>query len=454
DEIANETAKRQEFEQFVTAADVEEYRRIHALDLAIEDDDGEDDDATRVWMANEEQGGKDGVHVVVETADDPLGLRASDDALASVILSDDVIDLPVQRMDSASLVSNDLGNLGHSVRRRRQIWAFTVVALIIALVLAAALLLKDDAAASPLVVSAEPSTATLHLDGVRIVGGPPWVLDHVSPGDHVLEVRAEGFEPWMETIVMGEETPPLQVELEAVALDEAIVLLSQLPSGAQVYLNGQLIGGMGADRRIALQSGETSTIEVRAVGHFVDVFERTLPAGVREEIALSPRVIEGVVLLSSDPPGEAFLAGESVGRTDPPLRLSGLNIFATYALEIRPDSPSFRAYESELVFDTFFDMRLQPRLPRRGVTASDEAVAYGTLSLAEPLSGWYRVEIDGQDTGLSTPLIGEQALVLRTGARSVRLVRPHAFIELPVTVERGVAIVVTPAEYGEPTLTP
>ena len=109
----------------------------------------------------------------------------------------------------------------------------------------------------------------------------------------------------------------------------------------------------------------------------------------------------------------------------------------TYELEIRPPSRSFRPYRSTVGFDTYYDLQIRPRLERVGSPASEDADAWGRLTTGARPEGWYRVRVDGRETGLITPITEAQALPLKAGARTVSFARPGEVIEVPIEIIAG-----------------
>jgi hypothetical protein len=215
------------------------------------------------------------------------------------------------------------------------------------------------------------------------------------------------------------------------------VTLDVVPQTAQVFLDGVIVGGMGATRTFTVAEGTVATVEVYAPGHFLEVFEVAgEPDGVfRETVRL--RGLVGDITVASQPAGVLVFNGEELGLTDPPIRVEALSILETYELEIRPPSRSFRPYRSTVGFDTYYDLQIRPRLERVGSPASEDADAWGRLTTGARPEGWYRVRVDGRETGLITPITEAQALPLKAGARTVSFARPGEVIEVPIEIIAG-----------------
>jgi hypothetical protein len=280
----------------------------------------------------------------------------------------------------------------------------------------------------------------VYVDGVELDGDSPFFVEELLPGTRVVEIRHPEFLPALAQVdVVARSTTMLDRELEAVSSGEASVDLVIDTANATVYLDGSLVGGQGATRSFAVGAGEPHTVEVYAPGYFVEVYEFDLASDARFERRVELRAVEGSIIVFSDPPGMAFLDGEERGSTEGGLNVEGLNIHQTYALEIRPSSRSFLPYEQTLVFDTYYDLRIQPRLPRRGTGRTDEPVTFGHITTGDA-DRWYRVLVDGRDTGLVTPITADNPLPLKAGERTVTFVRPGDRRDTRVLVAEGATL--------------
>ncbi|MDH4184858.1 MAG: PEGA domain-containing protein, partial [Nitrospinota bacterium] len=77
------------------------------------------------------------------------------------------------------------------------------------------------------------------LDGEKI-GPAPISGFQVAPGDHVLELRAEGYQSWSRNIAV---TGGARLDFEAApALAEGSLLAESDPAGAEVFIDGQSLG--------------------------------------------------------------------------------------------------------------------------------------------------------------------------------------------------------------------
>lgn len=90
-----------------------------------------------------------------------------------------------------------------------------------------------------IVVDSDPSGAEVYLDGERQEGFTPLLIRQVSRGRHSLELRKEGYENSIRTIMVPDVQPTRPVVLRQKA---GTLLLQSNPSGAHVWKERQFFG--------------------------------------------------------------------------------------------------------------------------------------------------------------------------------------------------------------------
>ena len=123
-----------------------------------------------------------------------------------------------------------------------------------------------NAARGGLRVSADAPGAEVWLDGTRL-GTAPAGRDDLSPGEHLLELYASGYEPLSETVVVeGGHRRLLVIRLEPLAGDPiGAIIVDAEPKGATVKVDGRDYGAVPAYVR-GLVAGDREVV-IEAEGH-------------------------------------------------------------------------------------------------------------------------------------------------------------------------------------------
>lgn len=170
-----------------------------------------------------------------------------------------------------------------------------------------------------LLVDADVFDAEVRMDGNRVAGTTPVVIDAVE-GLHVIEVRKDPAIPWKQTVqaVAGQQVK-VRAELRSTLGGQggSIRVLSNV-AGAEVFLDGTPMGKVPVDIK-DVKSGE-HVLEVKAAGH-QDREERvTVNAGQSFVLKLDLNVDatrgDGGVLkvVSLVPDADVFIDGASIGK--------------------------------------------------------------------------------------------------------------------------------------------
>jgi len=454
EDLQLEKEKIELFRPFVTVEDVVRYNDTlyESLDDDLLEMDEEDlEDATRVFDPT--AGGAD-EEVLAENEDEPM---------ATVVMSVDEIELPdapkshpgggtptptpdifrVPEHDSqpfgsaAAATAFDFG----TTHRRRTIWPWVMLGLVLTLALGAvAAYAMGWIGPKPAKMATLELVVTPDQDVLVRVGDQdyPWtvpmVISDLEPGAVLLEIRhtREEYETLVERVELEPGTRTrLERTLNPIAGDVTVTLRLE-DASAQVYLNGQLIGGQGDVRSFSASARTRHVVEVFKADHFVETYAFELGNGHVFERDVSLRPVLGSISVRSEPAGTILLDGEELGDTRDRFVLDDLDPARVYELEVRSLRPGFRPFRQTIVFDTFYDLRLQPRLRRIGEAETGEIeTPHGFITTGES-SGWYRVLVDGRDTGFVTPISEERPLPLKTGARTITFAR--AGVERSVSV--------------------
>ena len=448
--LEEERGKVATFSRFVTIDDVHKYYAENPDGGAAADDDEydeEDDEATQVYDPNQH------ANEELLAENDLLPLPMGDDGSAAEPRVDDLDILPLLEAEDSEepVVSDHMAELAAGqplpplkLRRRSNAPLLTLLGLLLAAIAALGFhIYQSQNAVGSLMITTVPADAAVYLDGTELEGNSPYLLDDVAPGTRVIEVRHADYIPALEQVeVSANGETRFEHVLESLSSGEATVALRLSDAQAQVFLDGSQVGGQGASRSFAVGAGEPHTVEVYHPGHFVEVYEFDLVTDARFERQVDLRTVRGSITVDSDPVGTLFLDGEERGSTEGGLTIDDLDVHRAYALEVRPDSRSFLPYEQTLVFDPSYDVRLRPRLPRRGTTQADDPVTFGTVTTSAS-DRWYRVLVDDRETGFVTPITAEAPMLLKSGSRLITFVRPGDRRDVRVNVQAGAGLAVT-----------
>jgi len=494
EELEVERARVEQFKPFVTVDDVIKYNeeQVEVLDdddLLLEELEDEDE-ATRVFDPSAEE-------VLAENDDEPMAtvvmstedIRlpdaeevSADDILGEIdddpdIVSDTGPVAPPTPTDRAPVYTGAPPSV--QLRPRRSGGAGRTIALVVALivllvagVVGTAVATKGEVfgfvanvpgvssllppASGTLIVNATPSDGVeVRLDGELIPGALPLEIPDVLPGSHFVEFRHPDYETLVETVEIPEGgVIDYRATLSELGGDGTVVFNLDEPT-AQLYLDGQLIGGQGDRRSFSATARERHVVEVLLPGHFVEVYEFEVPIGGTFERDVEFRPVVGRITVGSQPGGTATLDGEEIGSTDDRPTVEDLPVDGVFELVIQPETPGYRTLHQTVIFDTYYDLTLQPRLPRLGADPPAD-LEYGYLATGDA-STWYRVLIDGRETGLVTPIgppdgeeVGEDTLPglpLRTGSRTITFARGGQERNVSVSIVAGETLRVNVPEF-------
>jgi hypothetical protein len=310
--------------------------------------------------------------------------------------------------------------------------AVAIVILLVGLAAVAYLRLagegETEATTGALLLDAVPSDRLeIFVDSWRVGNSTPFQLPSLSPGTHQLLVRRAGYQPIRrEVAIEGGRATQLNLDLAPETSPQATLRLRVDPPDAEIWIDGVRLEALGAERVATLPSSPLDRpyhlVEARHPDYRVETqrVEPELRGEQTIEIRLQPR--EGTLLVRAQPEGIARVDGVERGLTDGGLRVAELDPRVPHHLRIEPSVPGYRPYQTTVVFETASTIELLSVLERIGEPVAQPDPGAGFLAIVGQ-NEWSRVLIDGDDSGLTTPIAPEEPLALRPGRRSISLVR-------------------------------
>ena len=292
----------------------------------------------------------------------------------------------------------------------------------------------------------------IKLDGRKLADASPARLDGLSPGRHKLEVRAEGHLPHKVEL----ELPDGELATHSVTLEEGEQPVAQLKldvtprgGGTTVSLGGANFGydPDGPSAWMDLTAGEPHTVVVSRRGFKNQTLTVTLEPQDKKSLEVTLVELVGSLRLTSSPSGaRVYVNDKKAGKT--PFAKDGLPADNSYdvmltkkgyedwldTVEFTPDSPT---YEQNV------DMVRKGKKGKKGKgggnkpSAGAAASGVGYLTVSAGTDVWAKVFVDGQDTGLSTPIQTYNKLELPEGAHTVTLKMGDKSLDKTVQIKSG-----------------
>lgn len=159
-------------------------------------------------------------------------------------------------------------------------------------------------------ISSEPVGGEVYING-SYKGITPLTLE-LYPGDYTVEIKKEGYESYTEkTRVLPGKTTSITATLSL--LNGALTIFSE-PSGAEVYLNGTLIGSTPI-QNYKITPGKYK-LEITKENYESNIIEVTVNPGESKNISVTLSPIKGILEIVSDPLGaEVYINGTLIGTT-------------------------------------------------------------------------------------------------------------------------------------------
>jgi len=170
---------------------------------------------------------------------------------------------------------------------------------------------------APITVTTIPAGATVSLDGT-VLGATP-VHERVEAGDHVIEIRRQGFKNLSRRLRVTAGEPIDIGTLQLTPVDGRLAVVSN-PTGASVTVNGVFRGA--APLELELAPGTRYEVRVSAAGHATFTTEVEIASGRRSEVRAELTMLSGEVRFTSLPPrAELLIDGVPSGVTNQTLEL-------------------------------------------------------------------------------------------------------------------------------------
>jgi serine/threonine protein kinase len=277
-----------------------------------------------------------------------------------------------------------------------------------------------------------PSGIEVLVDGKSVATSSPATAPDVQPGEHVVEVKASDYKSVAKKVTVGDgELVPLEIVLEPSTPAEGRITL-ELPEldgdaeeSFELYLDGQKVEPSAAAEGWTLPAG-THLIEARAAG--ARPFSQFVELERDGEETLEVKLAPAVARLSF--PDGVKVRVDGKRKRDEVVELDPTDI---HEIELS-GSVDWKGY---IGFPAMGMTKFDPEQVEQGATK--EQFGWLTLSTGKD---WWAVLVDGQETGLATPLTGDNKLPVRAGKRTITLRRGFAKRDIPVEVLPGETVVV------------
>ena len=236
---------------------------------------------------------------------------------------------PAARIDATDVVGNiplpTVTGAPAPNSRRTMLWAAGVVVGLVVAVFAGVAVLSPSGPGD-IHLRTVPSDATVTLNNKPVPGAAsPWIITDVQPGmTHLIEVTKPGHISWSSKVELQPDQTIQLPPIELVAIESGFALDSD-PTGAQVYVDGQLLAQVTPVRKIDLAPG-SHKVRVSKQGYApwetpVQITEGTvleLPAAQLR--AGGPAAVAAVAPVQAVAPAAAPVADPGVARPAPPKR--------------------------------------------------------------------------------------------------------------------------------------
>jgi len=213
-----------------------------------------------------------------------------------------------------------------------------------------------------LVRPASAEGAVVSLDG-EVIGEAPASKENVTPGEHIIEVRADGFEGAQQPVTIESGTQRvISVELTPVQAAMGRIVVNANVAGASVTIDGE---DKGAPPIVVEEpSAGTHAIVVRAPGYQELRHTCTTGPGQSCELVADMDPVGSRVTVEANTDNAEFVVdGEVMGRVP----WEGTIPVGYHDIEIRAEG--YRSYHARLEFTE------EPRLINEGLTPEGEMTA-------------------------------------------------------------------------------
>ena len=301
--------------------------------------------------------------------------------------------------------------------------AAIIGAIFVITVFAAALFRNQNARATAsidygyLYIDSKPTQAAVYLDNSPLASSTPINIDSISTGEHVLEIRKQGYQPYTQTItIKGSDALSVSALLirEIGAYAGGSIIVNSSPSGAKVIVDGKDTGWKTPCTINDLGAG-SHRIRIEKAGYRPADLTRNIRAGQTTRVSANLTKAEqrtagqstqkSYLRINVEPWAKIYIDGKYVETTPiakPLVVTSGTHL-------IRLVNPSFQDWQKRISFTPgqtkSMDVRLEP------------LTGYVKLSVRP----WADVYIDGKFYE-TTPIA--KAIELSAGKHTLKLINP------------------------------
>jgi len=169
-------------------------------------------------------------------------------------------------------------------------------------------------------INSEPFNATILIDGNK-TGSTPETIKNLKPGVHQVEVRADGFDNWSDSVEVTAESKSVVTAILQKA--SGSINIKSTPEGAKIYINDNEVG-ITPTVLSSIPIG-AHDIVVQSVGH--ECWKKSIIVKKEKELSLNAvlQVNIGSINIESHPENaKVFIDGKEIGKA--PNRFTDINV--------------------------------------------------------------------------------------------------------------------------------
>jgi PEGA domain len=157
-------------------------------------------------------------------------------------------------------------------------------------------------------VDSNPRGGDIFIDGVLCKAKTPLVITNLEPGSHEVEIHLTGYDPYSKMINTRMEN---EIDADLVPIEKRLTIKS-IPNGAQVRINGRLIGNAPIDEN--LKSGIYS-IALNLDG-YESITKEINISQPETSLTINLNKLKSQFVIESNPPGaDIYIDGTGYGST-------------------------------------------------------------------------------------------------------------------------------------------
>jgi hypothetical protein len=266
-------------------------------------------------------------------------------------------------------------------------------------------------------IDSKPTAAAVYLDDEDLESNTPVVLDSIAAGEHILEVRKRGYQPYRQNIeIRTGDTLPINARLikEIATVATGRLAITSSPSGAKVIIDGTDTGFTTPCTIEKLSAGRHK-IRLTKSGYQTKDITRTVQSEETTRVSINltrsqTRTARNTkrksyFKINVDPWAKIYIDGKYVETT--PIAKALQVTAGTHSVKLQ--NPSFQTWQKTINFKpgetVSLDVKLQP------------FAGYVKLSVRP----WADVYIDGKYYE-TTPIA--DAIQLPAGRHTIKLINP------------------------------